>query len=47
MAVRAGARRLLLIHVSARYHDPHALLQEAAAVFPQVEVAHDLMEMQV
>lgn len=47
IAVRAGARRLLLTHVSARYHDPRALLQEAAAVFPQVEVAHDLMELQV
>ena len=47
MAARAGARRLLLIHVSARYHDPRVLLQEARATFPQVEVAHDLMEIQV
>lgn len=47
MARRAGARRLLLIHVSARYHDPRALLQEAVEVFPHTEVAQDLMEMQV
>lgn len=47
MAARAAARRLLLIHVSARYHDPRALLQEAAAIFPRVEVAHDLMEIEV
>jgi ribonuclease Z len=47
MAARAGAGRLLLIHVSARYHDPRALLQEAGAVFPDVEVAHDLMELQI
>jgi ribonuclease Z len=47
MAARADAGRLLLIHVSARYHDPRALLQEAAGVFPRVEVAHDLMEIQV
>lgn len=47
MAERAGARRLLLIHVSARYHDPRALLQEASAVFSRVEVAYDLMELQV
>lgn len=47
MAVRAQARRLLLIHVSARYHDSRPLLEEAAGVFSRVEVAHDLMELQV
>ena len=47
MAVKAGAGRLLLIHVSARYHDPRPLLDEAGSLFSQVEVAHDLMEMQV
>jgi len=47
MAVQAGALRLLLIHVSARYHDPRALLDEARAVFSGAEVAHDLMKLQV
>jgi ribonuclease BN (tRNA processing enzyme) len=47
MAARADVRRLLLIHVSARYHDPRSLLQEATAVFPRAEVARDLMEIQV
>ena len=47
MAASAGAGRLLLIHVSARYHDPRPLLDEAASLFSPVEVAHDLMEVQV
>ncbi len=47
MAVKAGAGRLLLIHVLARYHDPRPLLDEAGSLFSQVEVAHDLMEVQV
>jgi len=47
MAKRAGARRLLLIHISARYHDPRPLRDEAEAVFDNVDVAHDLMELQI
>jgi ribonuclease Z len=47
MAVRAGAERLLLIHISARYHDPRQLVSEAVAVFPQSQVAEDLMELSV
>ena len=47
MAQRAGARRLLLIHISARYHDPRTLLDEAVQVFPDSEVAEDLMQIQV
>ncbi len=47
MALQAGARRLVLIHVSARYHDPRPLLDEAARLFPDVVVAYDLMQMKV
>ena len=47
MAVRAGAKRLLLIHISARYHDPRQLVDEAMAVFPQSQIAEDLMELNV
>jgi len=44
MARQSGAERLLLTHISARYHDPRPLLAEAREVFPQSEVASDLME---
>jgi ribonuclease Z len=47
MAAKAGAGRLLLIHVSARYHDPRPLLAEASPLFSEVEVAYDLMEVRV
>lgn len=44
MARDAAAERLLLTHVSARYHDPRPLLKEARAIFPATDVAADLME---
>ena len=50
IAVDAGANHLLLIHVSERYASRKRLselLGEARSLFPQVEVAHDLMEIQV
>ena len=38
----AGAERLLLGHVSARYADPTPLVREAREVFPGAEVAEEL-----
>jgi len=44
MATEAGVERLLLTHISARYHDARPLLAEAVDVFAKTEVASDLME---
>lgn len=42
LARDAGARRLVLTHLSQRYPDPREHLAEAAAVFPDVVVVEDL-----
>ncbi|MGH7751626.1 MAG: ribonuclease Z, partial [Gemmatimonadales bacterium] len=48
VALAAKARQLVLSHVSARYSaNADALLEEAKAVFPNVTVARDGMEVEV
>jgi ribonuclease Z len=47
IAMEAGARRLLLTHFSQRYTDESQFLEEAAAIFPDVVVAHDLLRVPV
>ncbi|MCS6861556.1 MAG: MBL fold metallo-hydrolase, partial [Abditibacteriales bacterium] len=44
IARAAGVKRLLLTHISPRYEDAAMLQQQAAAVFPHVLIAEDLLE---
>ena len=43
-AKEAGAKRLILTHISSRFTEDDAveLQAEARAVFPETEIAHDL-----
>ena len=45
VALRAGVKKLVLTHISARYKDPTCLLEQARARFPNVVIAEDLMRM--
>ena len=47
LAERAGVRRLVLTHFSARYQSTSALVREARAVFPATIAARDGMEIEV
>jgi len=42
-ALKAGVKRLVLTHISARYRDTTTLLEQARATFPNTIVAEDLM----
>ena len=46
-AVAAEAKRLVLTHFSPRYVDLEPLRAEAAEIFPNVEAATDLMELEI
>ncbi len=43
----AGARRLVLTHFSQRYPDTRRLVEQAAAIFPEVLAAEDLLRIPV
>jgi len=43
VARKAGVKRLILTHVSARYRDVQAMVKEARKVFPHTDVAEDFM----
>ncbi len=52
VAAEAGARTLMLTHISPRYAPgtattPDDLLREARAIFPQTELAHDFLTFEV
>ena len=52
VASEAGARRLVITHISPRYFPgnqtgPEELLEEARAVFPAAELAHDFLSVDV
>jgi len=47
MAKKAGAKKLLLTHLSGRYLDTSGLLSEAKKIFESTQVAEDGMKVQV
>jgi len=47
IARKAGVKRLILTHVSARYRDVQAMLREARKVFPATDVAEDFMAVEL
>jgi len=46
-AKKAGVKRLVLIHISARYKKPDILVEQAKKIFPKVDVAEDFMKIEL
>ena len=47
VALKAGVKKLVLTHISARYRDVTNLLLQARKVFPETEIAFDLIKIEV
>ncbi|MBD3388529.1 MAG: ribonuclease Z [Candidatus Altiarchaeales archaeon] len=47
VAKKAGVKKLYLTHISQRYPEPDALLEEAREVFPESYVAEDLLKVKI
>lgn len=47
IASRAGVKKLILTHLSQRYKTPEQVLDDAAGVFENVEVAYDFMSLTI
>jgi len=47
IAKKAGVKRLILTHVSARYRDVAPMLKEARKIFPATNVAEDFMAVEL
>ncbi|MBN1683011.1 ribonuclease Z [Candidatus Bathyarchaeota archaeon] len=47
LALKANVKLLILTHISSRYSNPEQILQEAQTIFPNVKVAHDLLELEI
>ena len=46
-AKKAGVKRLILTHISARYKDADRLLQQAKQIFVNTELAEDFLELEL
>ncbi len=47
VAASAGAKKLILTHLSARYQEAQVMIEDAKGIFRNIEVAQDLMELPI
>ncbi|MEM3028305.1 MAG: ribonuclease Z [Candidatus Bathyarchaeia archaeon] len=47
VALKAGVKRLVLTHISARYEDTNPLLEEARKIFPNTVIAEDFLRLEL